>query len=128
MGISTTVTVTWAVALTPAVLVTVRVKVVVSARLPDDNGVPLVTAPRPLFTVPFPLVKTGISVVEVPVAIDGLAAVKDVMLGEVEVGVVGLPPLFPPPVPPPPQEMARPRTPARTNAPIPCKIPTRTFR
>jgi hypothetical protein len=65
-----------------------------------DAGVPLVTAPTLLFTLPVPPVKTAVRLVEVPVVIVGAAAVKLVMTGgattfKVKVCcALGLTPLF----------------------------------
>ena len=59
-GSATTVTVV------PAALVTVRVKALEAVITPLPKGVPLVTAPMPLFTLPVPLAKTGVMVVLPP--------------------------------------------------------------
>ena len=50
----------------PAALVTVRVKALAAVMTPLLNGVPLVTVPTPLFTLPVPLAKTGVMVVLPP--------------------------------------------------------------
>ena len=55
-----------AVATVPAALVTVSVKVLGSVMMPLLKGVPLVTTPTRLSTLPVPLLKVGVIWVEVP--------------------------------------------------------------
>jgi hypothetical protein len=45
------------------------------------TGVPLVTAPTPIFTLPVPLLNTAVRVVELPVVIVASAGVKLVITG-----------------------------------------------
>ena len=66
--------------LTPALFVTVRVYVVSAAGL-TVAAVPELTVPTLLFTLPLPLLNTAVRVVEVPVVMGDLAAVKLEMTG-----------------------------------------------
>jgi hypothetical protein len=79
-GAATTVTVTCFVAVVLAAFVTVKVYVVV---VPGETftGVPLVTAPTPLFTLPVPPLKTAVNVVELPDVIVAAPALKLVATG-----------------------------------------------
>src|SRR5438270_12577043 len=79
-GAGTTVTVTIDVTIAPAPFVTVSVYVVVEAGV-IVFGVPDVTAPTPLSTLPLPLENTAVSVVDVPAVMVLCAAVNEVMLG-----------------------------------------------
>ena len=79
-GAATTVTVTCFVAVEFAALVTVKVYVVVVVG-ETLTGVPLVTAPTPLFTLPVPPLNTAVKVVELPDVIVAAAALKLVATG-----------------------------------------------
>ena len=61
-----TVMVTLAVAVDPAALVTVRVKVLGAVRAPELKAVPEVTAPTLWSTAPVPAEKVGVMLVEPP--------------------------------------------------------------
>src|SRR5207237_275173 len=80
LGGGTTLTVALANAIVPAALVTVSVYVVVEAG-DTVTGVPEVTAPMPLLTLPLPLENTGLSVVELPAVIVVAAAANWLMTG-----------------------------------------------
>lgn len=77
-------TVSGAVTLAPAKLVTVTVKVVVADRLPVFTGTPEVTVPIPWSTLPVPPEKMGVRVVLVPAVRLDCAAVKLVIVGAPE--------------------------------------------
>jgi hypothetical protein len=62
VGAGTTVTVAWAVTLTPAAFVTVTVNVVVVVKAPVLFATALVTAPTPLLTEAFPLANVAVTV------------------------------------------------------------------
>jgi hypothetical protein len=74
------VTVAVAVTLSPAAFVTVRVKVVLTFKVPVETATPLVTAPTPWSIVAAPRVKAAVSWLDAPAAIDAGLAVKLPML------------------------------------------------
>ncbi|MBL0275239.1 MAG: hypothetical protein IPQ24_03905 [Anaeromyxobacter sp.] len=80
-GGATTSTVAWAVTESPAALVTVRVKVVVPARVPVGMATPLVTGPRPWSTAPAPPLKVAVREVAPPAVSGERAAAKEAMAG-----------------------------------------------
>ena len=105
-GPANTVTVAVVVAVTPTLLVTVRVYAVVVVG-ETVIAVPEVTVVLPGVIRPIPLLKTGVRVVEVPAVILAAPAVSEVAIGP---GTEPPPPLESPPPPPPPPPQAIPKT------------------
>ena len=101
-GPTNTVTVAVVVAVTPTLLVTVRVYAVVVVG-ETVIAVPEVTEVLPGVIRPIPLLKTGVRVVEVPAVILAAPAVSEVAIGP---GTEPPPPLESPP-PPPPQAIPK---------------------